>query len=186
MNTANNQRARITKALIEDSYISLLEEKPYARITVKDICMRSSLNRSTFYFHYDSSEAVLKSLEQSFIQSTRQLLAEIGRDEYQHTSDDTKAYLLHIRKHSRELKALFSSNGDPHFAQQMMQITYEQLCGPLNISLDTEKDRFIAEYILNGCLAVLRRWLETDCEQSISTIQKILVPLSRKCLDAAL
>lgn len=41
-----------TKALIVDTFWQLLEEKPYSKITVKNIVDCCQINRNTFYYHF--------------------------------------------------------------------------------------------------------------------------------------
>lgn len=41
-----------TKAAIIDAFWELLEEKPYSKITVKDIVNSCQINRNTFYYHF--------------------------------------------------------------------------------------------------------------------------------------
>ena len=50
---------RNTKALIADAFAQLLEEKPYRRITVRDIVERCGVNRNTFYRHYQDIPSLL-------------------------------------------------------------------------------------------------------------------------------
>lgn len=47
-----NRRTKITKLLLTDSFLHLLEQKPLPRITVKDICDYADLNRSTYYRYF--------------------------------------------------------------------------------------------------------------------------------------
>ena len=47
-----NQRTRLTKRLLRESLLGLLEEKPVEKITVKELCETAELNRSTFYTYY--------------------------------------------------------------------------------------------------------------------------------------
>ena len=42
----------ITKRVIRESFLQLLNEKPLGKITVKDITDRCGVNRNTFYYHY--------------------------------------------------------------------------------------------------------------------------------------
>lgn len=42
-----------TEKDISDAFWQLLEEKPYNRITVKDIVDRCQVNRNTFYYHFE-------------------------------------------------------------------------------------------------------------------------------------
>lgn len=50
-----------------DAFLSLLEEKDFEYITVKDVCALANINRSTFYLHYehliDLVEELLKLLK---------------------------------------------------------------------------------------------------------------------------
>lgn len=41
-----------TKLAIVDTFLQLLEEKPYNKITVQDIVDRCHVNRNTFYYHF--------------------------------------------------------------------------------------------------------------------------------------
>lgn len=41
-----------TKKLIFDTFITLLEKKPFDKITVKDIVEACDINRNTFYYYY--------------------------------------------------------------------------------------------------------------------------------------
>lgn len=45
-------RSQVSQRLIWDAMFSLLSEKPFDSVHVKDICERASVNRSTFYNHF--------------------------------------------------------------------------------------------------------------------------------------
>lgn len=49
-----------TKNAIIDVFWQLLEEKPYSKITVKDIVDRCQINRNTFYYHYHDIPELLE------------------------------------------------------------------------------------------------------------------------------
>ena len=44
--------AGFTKEIIIQTLLELLNEKPLAKITVKDIVERCGVNRNTFYYHF--------------------------------------------------------------------------------------------------------------------------------------
>lgn len=50
-----------TKTAIIDSFWQLLDEKPYNKITVKDIVDRCQVNRNTFYYHFHDIPELLES-----------------------------------------------------------------------------------------------------------------------------
>lgn len=43
-----------TAVLMDQALLALLEKKDYDFITVKEICEKAGVNRSTFYLHYES------------------------------------------------------------------------------------------------------------------------------------
>ena len=48
-----------TKEIIKDTFWELLEEKPYNKITVKDIVTRCRVNRNTFYYYFQDIPTVM-------------------------------------------------------------------------------------------------------------------------------
>ena len=48
-----------TEALLTSAFWKLLEEKPYKKITVRDIVDRCQVNRNTFYYHFEGIPSLL-------------------------------------------------------------------------------------------------------------------------------
>lgn len=42
-----------TAARMDEAFLELIEKKDFAYITVKEICEKAGVNRSTFYLHYE-------------------------------------------------------------------------------------------------------------------------------------
>ena len=54
-----------TKKIIKDAFWELLEEKPYNKITVRDIVNRCCVNRNTFYYYFqDIPTLMVDSIEE--------------------------------------------------------------------------------------------------------------------------
>nr|MCR5545095.1 TetR/AcrR family transcriptional regulator [Lachnospiraceae bacterium] len=49
---SDNARVRMTKHLILDSFVELTKEKPFNKITLKEVCEKAEINHSTFYRYY--------------------------------------------------------------------------------------------------------------------------------------
>ena len=49
-----------TARLMNESLLILLEKKDIDYITVKEICEKAGVNRSTFYLHYDNIDDLFK------------------------------------------------------------------------------------------------------------------------------
>lgn len=55
-----NPTALQSQQWLSDSLIALMEEKPFSRITVLNICKRADLSRQTFYNFFQSKEELLR------------------------------------------------------------------------------------------------------------------------------
>jgi len=52
MEHRENQRVQLTKRLLKEALMKLLEEKPLEQINVSELCRVADINRATFYKHY--------------------------------------------------------------------------------------------------------------------------------------
>ena len=69
--------SKFTKKAIMHEFMKILEEKSLDKITVKDICERSEINRNTFYYYFDNVYDVLYSI---FEIEKKQMLEDVEFD----------------------------------------------------------------------------------------------------------
>lgn len=61
----------------------LCEEKnSIAKLTVKDLCERAKISKSTFYLHYQDIEAIFESVGEKFLITFDQILGETENADY--------------------------------------------------------------------------------------------------------
>ena len=64
---SNDLRVIKTKKIIKESFMQLIEEKGYSKVSISEITERAMINRNTFYLHYcDKEDLVDKILEENF------------------------------------------------------------------------------------------------------------------------
>ena len=54
--------ATFTKQALREAFIELLEERPLAQITVKDIVNHCGVNRNTFYYYFDDIPTLIEDI----------------------------------------------------------------------------------------------------------------------------
>ena len=69
-----DRRTRRTRQALYHGLIQLLEDKPVAEISVKELCQVCDLNRSTFYLHYASVQELLEAMEQEILEGLNEVL----------------------------------------------------------------------------------------------------------------
>lgn len=63
-----------TSLLMNEALLLLLEKKDYEYITIKEICKKAGVNRSTFYLHYENMNDLL---EETLENKAKELLLNI-------------------------------------------------------------------------------------------------------------
>ena len=74
-----DRRTRYTRQAIRETLLELMEEKPFSRVTVTEVCRKAEMNRGTFYLHYLDLEDVLDDLDDKFEDRLDQIKAEYKR-----------------------------------------------------------------------------------------------------------
>ena len=62
-----DRRVRYTKMVLKNSFVQLLNEKSFDKITVKELCERADVNRGTFYVHYKDQQDLLHQIQKDFL-----------------------------------------------------------------------------------------------------------------------
>ena len=60
--TREDPRITRTRKLIRDALESIIDQKPFSEISVQDIAERATINRATFYAHFEDKYALLEHL----------------------------------------------------------------------------------------------------------------------------
>ena len=68
MKKSNDRRIRYTRYALQNALIACMQQKPFNRITVREICETADINRSTFYMHYKDIYELLDEIEEQVYQ----------------------------------------------------------------------------------------------------------------------
>ena len=64
-------RTRYTRQTIKETFLELLKQKNFTKITVTEICKISEINRGTFYLHYYDIHDVLEDILNDIVQDMK-------------------------------------------------------------------------------------------------------------------
>ncbi len=107
MYIGNNVTALRSQQWIADGILSLMEEKPYCEISVKDICKRADLSRQTFYNVFDSKDEVLRFCLRSEYQKQ---IMQFNNNKELSVSDIVAAFSFVLSKEEKVLSLMINNN----------------------------------------------------------------------------
>lgn len=153
-------RVRYTRAILRQSLLELLPEKSIDKITVKELCERSRLNRGTFYLHYDSPAALLREIENDFVEENSRIFASFFQEGREQSIMER---LFTCIKENREIFCiLMGPHGDPDFANRIFGNMRAGILDQWQLEFPTysrEDLDFIFDFVLIGSTRLILNWL---------------------------
>lgn len=68
----------LSQKLLADGLLSLLEQKPFREITIKELCAHSDIARRTFYRHFSSVEDVMAYVVSHIIENFKKHMLQVA------------------------------------------------------------------------------------------------------------
>lgn len=175
-----------TEKKIEKTFLALMEEKDFSKISVRDITTNSAINRGTFYIHYaDKYELlekiefrVLNGLEQASLQlQPEQVLKEAKAGELSPFSIQVFQF---IAQHRQEFKVLLSVHNQSGFMKRLQHFFIEQFTKKYEnhelVLVDHAFPiRYFAGFAASAFLGVIEQWLTSEEEETPEQIANYFV-----------
>lgn len=159
-------RVRYTKKVILDSFYELLQEKPFHKITLKEVCDLSGINRTTFYRHYRDIYDWKEQLENLCIERTTDILKECDADNLR----EIVLRQFQAMKENPELYALLSSpNLESDVLEIVLSMILESAGGRVREYVDGSDDPrayWDIYFLVHGFLGVIDCWIKNGMRES--------------------
>lgn len=184
MPTAENRRTTMTKKLLHNSLIEILEKKPIHEITIKEICDNADVNRSTFYRHYNTP---LQLLEEIYDNMYNDILGIANR--FRSESFNSAELLSHILTYCEENRrlclVLLSENGELKIGKSFSErVTHAVIDTPeINSS---ELNLYVVQFIAAGMANFIWTWLKNDDRLPARTVARGMTMLIKHGFNRAL
>ena len=175
-----------TALCMDEALISLLRVKDLEYITVKEICEKAGVNRSTFYLHYETIDDLLNETIEIMNQRFMSYFADINgiSEELYHTDLSnlvlvTQDYLYPYLRFVRENKDLYrAAFRNPNEIQANVRYGYikKYIIEPIlkRFGIPDSYWRYYIAYYIDGIMAIIKEWLKMDCHDSVEMIAAVI------------
>lgn len=176
-----------TAARMDKAFLELIEKKDFAYITVKEICARAGVNRSTFYLHYETVGDLLAESAQHIVDEfvaympydTAEFLEKLPErplgELYLITPEYLMPYLTYIREHRRIFRATVEQASVLRMEEAYRDLNRHVLTPILDrYRVPPEDQKYMMPFFISGLMAVINEWLKGDCEDSIAHIISVM------------
>ncbi|MCD7818947.1 MAG: TetR/AcrR family transcriptional regulator [Lachnospiraceae bacterium] len=142
-------RIKKTKESITNAFLELRSRKPLEKITVKELCEKAMINKSTFYSHYTDVYDLSEQLENEVVEAVLSNLSEQSGSQ----SSDYVTELFHaLLSYDHLIKILFSGDRQGRLLT-VLKPQLQKLFLPLyqEHSNSPEKAAILLNFCINGC-----------------------------------
>lgn len=151
-----------TKAAIVDAFWEILEEKPYSKITVKDIVERCQVNRNTFYYHFHD---IPELLEQVLKKDADEIIQNYGH--FGSTVDCLEALIKSLLKRKKAFLHIYQSMDRELFLKELDRMAFyciEEYINTLTVDLAIiPKDKeLLIRFYKCALVGIVLDWLDQN------------------------
>lgn len=163
-----------TKQLLKDSLMELLADKALAKITVKELCEKADINRTTYYKYYIDIYDQMDKIENEIISD---MLIKMDGITGKNVNDRESRLLIitkileYIESRKEEFKILLEKS-ELNFQYKLLSVIGEKIFEKLNAH--NQKDAFRYIYIVNGSYGIIREWLKGNIDMDVIALAKEL------------
>lgn len=180
-----------TAVRMDQAFLKLLDEKEFAYITVKEICQKAGVNRSTFYLHYEtigdllaeSSQYIIDQFVRAMPDDTEEFMTKLRTRPLEELYLITPEYLVPYLNYIKEHKRIFRTTNE-HATVLGMDDAYlalnRHVFMPIldRFQVPQSEQKYLMPFYINGLIGIINEWLKDDCrdpvEQVIAVIQNCI------------
>lgn len=182
-----------TAILFDEALIHLLEKKDIEYITIKEICNKAGVNRSTFYLHYESIDDLVdetmeytnKKFIDCFNGSSKEFIEKIKTSSLEDLKLINKKYLIPYLTFVKDNKKIFrASFNNPNGMKVVDKYKHleKYVLNPIldRFNITKEERSYLITFYINGIMAIVKEWINGDCKESIRDIEDIIIKCVRE------
>lgn len=174
-----------TKATIREDFISLLNDRPLNKITVKSLCDKAKINRATFYRYYEDIYDLYEKTKDDFISA---FLDAFFSMQTLTIENKLKIFINEIKNNASLVYALTKQNDSIDFTMKMCKRLYKHIENEFNsLFADFSENQctFAYTYIVSGCAGLIGMWANSGMKTSTDEIASTLYKLIKNTLKIA-
>ena len=172
---AESRRTKMTKLLLRTALIELMQEKPFHKITVKEICERADLNRATFYLHYSDQNQLLDEVINTLVNDMTEYLSSF-KGEYNHVTFLSRL-LEYIKNNAVLYRTLMSNDVNGGTRTKVIRDVLGNIKKDLPVFGSSAENKYFYTYFIDGTASIILKWINSDFDLSCNELAKLIARL---------
>ena len=169
--------------LLKNALLDILAEKrSVEKVSVRELCEKAELNRSTFYAHYNEPKDVLEEMEDEILDSASDYLSKIGKANDKNAAVYILSFLRFIKANDKQFRILLVDSADGGFRAKFIRESAGKIIDSFDLTLPAEEEQYVYSYILNGSSSVIIQWIRSGYSVDETALVEMLFRMNKNLL----
>ncbi|MGN1295664.1 MAG: TetR/AcrR family transcriptional regulator [Bacilli bacterium] len=181
----NESKYYNTALLMDEALLELLEKKEFDFITVKEICKKAGVSRSTFYLHYISMDDLLRETIEMVNEKFSSSLVSPDSDKELVSSILTvdkflRPYLLFVKNNLKIYRLIHDKSELFNISKQTEDLyigLFDRVLS--NFGVQENEKKYVFRFYVEGVLGIIKEWIASSCEDDIDLIISLITRNTR-------
>lgn len=180
MEERENRRVALTKRYVRESLLAILRDKSLHKVSIRELCERAGINRSTFYNHYGSQYDVLDEMARDYLVSIERTIAAADMRDRQSVVQRVTLVLRYMRDNLALSRMLINNQLDGTFSERLFSLPKvgEMLEEALrDVESETER-RAVVLFAIHGSYRLLQEWINAEEQTAAREEAELILALA--------
>lgn len=190
---ATDRRIQKTQKLLHDALMSLVREKPYDDIVVKEILDRANVGRSTFYTYFKDKDELLASGMQDLLRTVQAAEVPASGTRQERIIRFSLPVFEHIHRHREAGAAGMGPRGRAILHEHLQKVLAGLIADDVRKAFQGRRKaagqtppELLAQYVASTFILVLNWWVESNSALRPKDVDALFRALALPTLSASL
>ena len=170
-------RVRRTRRLLREAMVSLIMEKDFNSITIRDVTDRAEVAYITFFRHFESLDQLLMEVLDEGLAELRDHIETLAKQS-ETSALETEGRLIfeYIKQKADLFHILFKSQSVARIRKKIVHtiaVIFQQSCAPLARSNSQVTIDIMSNHIATSLLSLIEWWLENNMKPAPAEMGKV-------------
>lgn len=177
MKSKEDPRVRKTRRLLRDALVSLILEKDYASVSIKEITSRADVAYITFFRHYESIDHLLMEVLDEGLAGLQGYIETLAKQsETSALEIEGRLIFEYIEQKADLFRILFKSQSVARVRKKVVQniaVIFQKSCIPLARTGNPVTIAITSNHIATSLLALIEWWLDSNLKPAPDQIGRV-------------
>ena len=175
MEKKEDRRITMTRRMLKDALTEMLRETDIYHVSIRELCQRADINRTTFYKYYGSQFDLLTDMENDLLEFLSSTIREYAEDPVRIIETACE----YMENHLEFGRLIINNNVDPLFPQKLFSLPElrETVLTRCSGQEDGPKQEYLFHFITYGAYRIISMWVNKEQREAPAEIAHLLMRL---------